>query len=88
MERSDKTFSKFYQSSDKTPVVHGEGNGKPLQRSCLENLMNSMKRKKDMTLKDELLRSVGTQYASGEEQKNSSRMKRLSQSKNNAELWM
>ena len=41
----------------------GEGNGKPLQYSCLENPMNSMKRKKDRTLKDELLKSVGTQYA-------------------------
>ena len=41
----------------------GKGNGKPLQYSCLENTMNSMKRQKDRTLKDELLRSVGTQYA-------------------------
>ena len=39
----------------------------------LENPMNSMKRKKDMTLKDELPKSVGTQYATGEEQRNSSR---------------
>ena len=45
----------------------GEGNGKPLQYSCLENPMNSMKRQKDMTLKDELTRSVGAQYAAGEE---------------------
>ena len=41
----------------------GEGNGKPLQYSCLENPMNSMKRQKDRTLKDELHRLVGTQYA-------------------------
>ena len=41
----------------------GEGNGKPLQYSCLENPMNSMKRQKDRTLKDELNRSVGAQYA-------------------------
>ena len=41
----------------------GEGNGKSLQYSCLENPMNSMKRQKDRTLKDELLRSVGAQYA-------------------------
>ena len=41
----------------------GEGNSKPLQYSCLENPMNSMKRQKDRTLKDELLRSIGTQYA-------------------------
>ena len=41
----------------------GEGNGKPLQYSCLENPMNSMKRQKDRTLKDELPRLVGAQYA-------------------------
>ena len=51
----------------------GEGNGKPLQYSCLENPMNSMKRQKDMTLKDELPRSVGAQYATGVEWRNSSR---------------
>ena len=45
----------------------GEGKGKLLQYSCLENPMNSMKRQKDMTLKDELPRSVGAQYATGEE---------------------
>ena len=44
----------------------GEGNGKPLQYSCLENPMNSMKRQKDRTLKDELPKSVGAQYAMGE----------------------
>ena len=48
-------------------VVHGrEGNGKALQYSCLERPMNSMKRQKDITLKDELPRSVGAQYATGE----------------------
>ena len=51
----------------------GEGNGKPLQYSCFENSMNSMKKKKDRTLKDELPRSVGTQYATGEEWRNNSR---------------
>ena len=50
------------ESSDKTWST-GEGNGKPLQYSCLENLMNSMKRQKDRTLKDELPRLVGAQYA-------------------------
>ena len=45
----------------------GEGNGKPLQYSCLENPMNSMKRQNDRTLKDELPRLVGAQYATGEE---------------------
>ena len=51
----------------------GEGNGKPLQYSCLENPMNSMRRQKDMTLKDEFPRLVGTQYATGEEWRNNSR---------------
>ena len=41
----------------------GKGNVKPLQYSCLENPMNNMKRQKSMTLKDELPRLVGTQYA-------------------------
>ena len=51
----------------------GEGNGKPLQYSCLENPKNSMKRQKGMTLKDELPRSVGAQYATGEEWRNNPR---------------
>ena len=51
----------------------GEGNGKPLQYSCLENTMNSMKRPKDITLKDELPRLVDAKYATGEEWKNSTR---------------
>ena len=55
MESSDKTWST------------GEGNGKALQYSCLENPMNSMKRQKDMTPEDELCRSEGFQYATGEE---------------------
>ena len=51
--------------------------------------MNSMKRQKDMTLKNELPRLVGAQYATGEEQRYSFRRnKRLSQSGNNAQLWM
>ena len=48
----------------------GEGNGKPLQYSCLENPMNSMKRQKDRTLKDELPRLVGAQYATGDQWRN------------------
>ena len=44
----------------------GEGNGKPFQYSCLENPMNSMERQKEITLKDELSRLVGAQYATGE----------------------
>ena len=59
------------ESSDKTWST-GEGNGKPLQHSCLENPMDSMKKQKDMTLKDELPRSVGAQYATGEEWRNDS----------------
>ena len=51
----------------------GEGNGKPLYYSCLENPMNSMKRQKDRTLKDELLKSVGAQYATGGQWRNNSR---------------
>ena len=51
----------------------GEGNGKPLQYSCLENPINSMKRQKDRTLKDELPRSVGAQYAIGDQWRNNSR---------------
>ena len=51
----------------------GEGNGKPLQYSCLENPMNSMKRQNDKTLKEELLRSVGAQYAIGDQWRNNSR---------------
>ena len=50
----------------------GEGNGKPLQYSCLENPMNSMKRQKDRTLKDELPRLVGAQYAAGDQWRNNS----------------
>ena len=63
------------ESSNKTRYA-GEGNGKQLQQSCLENLMNSMKRQKDMTLEDEAPRLEGVQYATGEEQRaitNSSR---------------
>ena len=51
----------------------GEGNGKPLQYSCLENPMNSMKRKNDRILKEELPRSVGAQYATGDQWRNNSR---------------
>ena len=61
VERSDRMWS------------IGEGNGKPLQYSCLENPMNSMKRKKERTLKDEFPRLVGTQYATGDQWRNNSR---------------
>ena len=61
VERSDRMWSM------------GEGNGKSLQYSCLENPMNSMKRQKDRTLKDELPRSVGTQYATGDQWRKNSK---------------
>ena len=60
------------ENSDKMRST-GEGNGKPLQYSCLENPMNSMKRQKDRTLKDELPRLVGAQYATGDQWSNNSR---------------
>ena len=60
------------ESSDKIWYT-GEGNGKPLQYSCLENPMNSMKTQKDRTLKDELPRSVGAQYATADQWRNNSR---------------
>ena len=51
----------------------GEGNGKPLQYSCLENPMNSMKRQNDRMLKEVLPRSVGAQHATGDQGRNNSR---------------
>ena len=67
----------------------GEQNGKPLQYSCLENPMNSMKRQKDGTLKDELPRSVGAQYATGDQWRNKTRKnEEMEPSKNNTQLWM
>ena len=61
MESSDKTWST------------AEGNGKPLQYSCLENPMNSMQRQNDRILKDKLPSSVGAQYATGDQWRNNSR---------------
>ena len=60
VDRSDRTWST------------GEGNGKPLQYSCLESPMKRMKRQKDRTLKDKLPRSVGAQYATGDQWRNNS----------------
>ena len=59
----------------------GEGNGKPLQYSCLENPMNSMKRQKDRTLKDELPNLVGAQIATGDQWSNNSRKNEEMESK-------
>ena len=61
VERSDRMWST------------GEGNGKPLQYSCLENPMNSMKRQNDRILKEELLRLLSAQYAIGDQWRNNSR---------------
>ena len=61
VERSDRVWST------------GEENGKPLQYSCLENAINNMKRQRDRTLKDELPRSLGAQYATGDQWRNNSR---------------
>ena len=61
VERSDRMWST------------GEGNGKSLQYSCLENPMNSMKRQNDRILKEKLPRSVGAQYATGDQWRNNSR---------------
>ena len=60
------------KSSDKMWST-GEGNGKPLQYSCLENPMNSMKRQKDRILKDEFSRSVAAQYATEDQWRHNSR---------------
>ena len=68
------------ESSDKMWPT-GEGNGEPLQYSCLENRMNTMKRQKDMTLEDDLPRLVGAQYAPGEDWRNSSRKNEETESK-------
>ena len=76
------------ESSDKMEFT-GEGNGKPLQYSCLENPRNRMKRQKDRPLKDELPRWVGGQYATTDsEELTPERMERETQSKNNTQLWM
>ena len=76
VERSDRMWST------------GEGNGKPLQDSCLENPKNSKKRQKDRTLKDELPRSVGAQYVTGDQWRNNSRKNEgMEPKKNNTQLW-
>ena len=76
------------ESSDKTWST-GEGNGKPLQYSCLENPMNSMKRQKDRTLKDELPRLVGAHMLLEiSVEITPERMKGWSQSEDNVLLWM
>ena len=67
----------------------GEGNGKPLQYSYHENPMNSKKRQKDKTLKEELPRLVGAQQATGYQWTNNSRKNEETEPKrNNAQMWM
>ena len=68
---------------------NGEGNGKPLQYSCLENPVNSMKRQQDRTLKDELPKSVGAQYATGDQWRNNFRKNEGMEPKQKQHpLWM
>ena len=77
VERSDRMWST------------GEGNGKPLQYSCLEDPMNSMKRKNDGILKEELPRSVGAQHATGDQWRNNSRKNEgMEPKQNDTQLWM
>ena len=77
LERSDRMWST------------GEGNGKPLQYSCLENPVNSMKRQNDRILKVELPRSVGAQYATGDPWRNNSRKNEgMEPKQNNTQLCM
>ena len=77
VERSDRMWST------------GEENGKPCQYSCLENPMNSMKRQKDRTLKNELSRSVGAQYATGDKWRNNSRKNEgMEPKQKQTQLWM
>ena len=76
------------ESSDKMWSIE-EGNGKRLRYSCLENPMNSMKRQKDRTLKDELPSLVGAQYATGNQWRNNSRKNEEAEPKQkNTQFWM
>ena len=77
LERSDSMWST------------GEGNGKPLQYSCLENPMNSIKRQNDRIPKEELPRLVGAQYATGDQRRNNSKKNEgMEPKQNNTQLWM
>ena len=70
----NKTAKQFLKRTDLDKTWStGEGNGKPLQYSCLENPTNNLERQKDMTLKDELPRLIGAQYATGDQWRNNSR---------------
>ena len=77
VERSDRMWST------------AEGNGKPLQYSCLENPMNTMKRQNDRLLKEELPRSVGAQHATGDQWRNNSRKNEgMEPKQKHTQLWM
>ena len=77
VERSDRVWST------------GEGNGKPLQHSFLENPMNSRKRQNGRIMKEELPRSVGAQHGTGDQWRNNSRKNEgIEPKKNNTQLWM
>ena len=76
VERSDRVWSP------------GEGNGKPLQCSCLENPVNSVKRQNDRTLKDELPRSVGAQYVTEDQWRNNSCENEGMEPKQKQRQWM
>ena len=77
VERSDRIWST------------GVGNGKPLQYSCLENPMNSMKRQNDRILKEELPRSVDAQYVTEDQWRNNSRKNEgMEPKQNNTQLWI
>ena len=77
VERSDRMWST------------GEGNGKPIQYSCLENPMDSMKRQNDRIPKEELPLSVGAQYATGDQWGNNSRKnERMKPKQKQTQLWM
>ena len=76
------------ENSDKMSST-GEGNSNPFQYSCFENLMNSMKRQKDRKLKDELPKSVGAQYATGDQWRNNSRKNEETEPKQKTtQSWM
>ena len=73
MSQVEKVQTLIFRSSFDRMWSTGEGNGKPLQYSCLENPMNSMKRQNDRILREKLRRSVGAQYATGDQWRNNSR---------------
>ena len=85
------SFKLFFSSFLTSLGLHRieESDGKPLQYSCLENPMNSMEKQNDRILKEELPRSVGAQYATGDQWRNNSRKNEgMAPKQNNTQLWM